>query len=489
MNSFDADRMWGQIEAITARGVRRPGSPAGLAVEADFAAALESFGYERVRREPIPVSVWDADAMSLNVFNASGAAVLNPEVQAVPYAAFTPEGGVEGPLRFVASPRDIAADDWRGAIIVADVGFPTINTKLLLKIALGSHDPDGTLADVNHPATWVRLGWYLYREAVRRGAAGFVGILKDQPGGSCRMFGPYGFREADILDKPLPAIWVGREQGKALRALAQTGKNRARMVVGGTSTEGVTHNVVAELPGQGLDAEAIVLSCHHDSPFVSPVEDASGCSVVLALAERFARERVLRRRLVVLFSAGHFYGSIGTRAFIAKHPDLVKRTALEISIEHIALEAIEDAEGNLVPTGRPEPSAMFVSFSPTIAEAVVDSVKSHGVDRVILLPAEGPLGNYPPTDGGDWYEAGVPVINCISNPVYLLTDADDFRWIDRPRLPKMAAAFDQIIRRLDAAPRSSLNAANRWVVRRIAMKTIAMLTRAWTTRLGKRKFY
>ena len=489
MNSFDGDRIWAWIEAITARGVRRPGSVAGLAVEADLAAALESFGYEHVRREPIPVVVWDADELRLAVIDRSGATVLAPEVQAVPYAAFTPEGGIEGPLRFVGSPRDLAADDWQGAIIVAEIGFPAINTHLMLKIALGTYDPDGTLADVNHPATWVRLGWHLYREAARRGAAGFVGILKDQPGGTCRMFGPYGFREADILDKPTPAVWVGRESGKELKRLAQDRRSRARLTVRGTRSEGVTHNVVGELPGQGRGDEAIVLSCHHDSPFISPVEDASGCAVVLALAERFAAERCLQRRLVVLFTAGHFYGSIGTRAFIKEHPDLVKRTALEISIEHIALEAVEDADGHLIATGRPEPSAMFVSFSPTIVDAVLEGVRAHGVDRVILLPAEGPLGNYPPTDGGDWHEAGVPVINCISNPVYLLTDLDDFRWIDRPRLPRMAAAFDQILRRLDAAPRVSLGPSNRWLARRVAMKVAAKLARAWATRLGTRTFY
>jgi hypothetical protein len=489
MPGYDVDRMWSQIEAITARGIRRPSSPAGLAVEADLAAALESFGYEHVRREPIPVCVWDADDVSLSVLDPSGAISVSPEVQAVPYAAFTPEGGLEGPLRFVASPRDLAADDWRGAIVVADIRFPAINTSLMLKIALGTHDPDGTLAEVNHPATWVRLGWHLYREAVRRGAAGFVGILTNQPGGTCRMFGPYGFREADILDKPIPAVWVGRDDGHALRSLARSGQNRARLTVRGTRSEGLTHNVVAELPGQGADDSAIVLSCHHDSPFVSPVEDASGCAVVLALAERFAAERCLNRRLIILFSAGHFYGSIGTRAFIKAHPDLVQRTALEISIEHIALEAIESADGQLIPTGRPEPSAMFVSFSPTIVEAVLDGVKSEGVDRTILLPAEGPLGTYPPTDGGDWYEAGVPVINVISNPVYLLTDLDALRWIDRPRLPKMAAAFDQILRRLDATPRPSLAPALRWLPKRLLMKAAARLTRAWSTRLGTREFY
>ena len=484
---FDADEMMGWIEAIAARGPRRPGSAADLAVETDLAARLSGFGFESVRREPIPIATWDVTEASLDILGESGAVERRPEVYPIPYSSFTPGGGVEGPVIFVRSPGDAPRTMWRGAIVVAEIGFPKLDTGLMLRIAMGRHDPDDTLALVDHPATWVRLGWHLYREAVRRGAAGFVGILKDQPGGSCRMHAPYGFREDDILDKPLPGVWVGRAEGKWLK-LAAVGRQTARLVVTGERGEGVTHNVVAELPGNGLDDEAIVLSCHHDSPFDSPVEDASGCAVVLAMARRFAEDRPLRRRLIVLFSAGHFYGSIGTRTFIERHPDLVKRTALEVSIEHVALEAAEGRDGLLAPTGRPEVTAMFVSFSREMAEAVVEGVSAHGVDRVILLPAEGPLGDYPPTDGGDWFAAGVPVVNCISNPVYLLTSDDNLRWVDRARLPRMALAFDRIIRRLDDADRRVLVSTKSWPYR-LAMKGLRALTVAAMTRLGTRRIY
>jgi hypothetical protein len=299
------------------------------------------------------------------------------------------------------------------------------------------------------------------------------------------MYGPYGFREEDIADKPIPGAWVGRGEGERLKRAA-AGRRRARLVVHGERGLGVTHNVVAELPSHELDEEAIVLSCHHDSPFASPVEDASGCAVVLALARRFAETRSLRRRLVVLFTAGHFHGSIGTRTFIEQHrDDLVKRTVLEVSIEHVALEAAEGPDGSLVATGRPEATAIFASFSPEIASAVVEGARDHGLDRTIVLPAEGPLGDYPPTDGGDWFAAGVPVVNGISNPVYLLTDEDDFRWVDRARLPKVAAAFEQIIRRLDRADRKTLAASGPWPYR-MAMKGLRLAAVAAVTRFGTR---
>ncbi len=487
MDGYDGDEMWRWIEEITSHGPRRPGSPGDAAVEDWLEGKLRGFGFEDVRREPIAIRAWKDDEARLEVRGADGGVVLRPEVQCIPYVRFGPEGGDERPLRFFGSAGGADAD-WRGAIVVAEVAFPRIRTASLRRIAIGEHDPDGTLGEVDHPATWVRLNWHLYREAVKRRAAGFVGILKDQPGGTCRMFAPYGFREGDIMAKPVPGVWVGRDQGEALKRLALAGKATARLVVRGTDAPGTTHNIVAELPGRGADDEAIVLSCHHDSPYASPVEDASGCSVVLALARRLAETRPLRRRLIVLFSAGHFYGSIGTRTFIESHPEVVRRTVLEVSIEHVALEAREGPDGRLEPTGRPEATAMFVSFSPAIAEAVLEGSASHGLDRVILLPAEGPLGNYPPSDGGDWYQAGVPVINCISNPVYLLTDEDGPEWVDRPRLAKVAAAFDQILRRLDAEPRASL-ASVKSRGYKLRMKALTVLTRAWATRLGFREFY
>lgn len=483
MSRYDADAMMQTVSALAGLGPRRPGSPADLAAEDFLAKWLAEAGLVDVVREPIPIRCWREGETSLEASSGDGSGAIRPDVQTIPYVKFTPEGGVEGRLV-----RADAGGDWRGAIVVAEVGFPPIDTRILLRIAIGSHDPRGTLDRVNHPATWVRLGWHHYRRAVAKGAAGFVGVLKDQPGGTCRMFAPYGFRERDILDKPIPGVWVGRDDGAALLRLAESDGARARLVVLGTDGPGVTHNIVGEIPGGALDSEAIVLSCHHDSPFDSPVEDASGCAVVLALARELARERPLRRRLIVLFSAGHFYGSIGTRTFIERHPDVVKRAALEVSIEHVAREAIEGPDGALVPSGEPEAMALFVSFSRAIADALLDAARDHDLDRSILLPAEGPLGNYPPTDGGDWYAAGVPVINCISNPVYLLTDQDALRWVDRDRLPRVAAGFDAVIRRLDALPREEIAATRSWPYR-LLMKGLDVAARAALTRLGTRRLH
>jgi hypothetical protein len=473
------------VNALVRCGARRAGSPEGHAAEKFLFEKLVALGLHDVRKEPIAVTAWNANETRFTITSEEPS--RDVDAFAIPYCAFTPKGGIEGTLLYAdpAKPFFALPDDCRGAIVVTDVEFPALDPKLLRAISVGIVDTHGDIDSSAHAATWVRRNWHFYRESVKRGARAFIGILKDQPGGTSKMYAPYGFREKDILDKPLPGAWVGRDDGASIRAIAKAGGS-ARLTITGTRAPGTTHNIVGEIPGT-ID-ETIVISCHHDSPFASPVEDASGCAVVLALAKKFAHASG-RRRIVILFSAGHFYGSIGTRTFLREHKnDIVKNTALEISIEHIANEAIEDASGHLVASGRPEPAGVFVPWSREVTACVHRELAAHDVDRAVLLTPEGPLGDYPPTDGGDWYEAGVPVINFISNPVYLLTDDDALEWVAWDRMPKVANAFEAIVRAVDLIPREIIGLRDR-EARRIAMRMLTRYARAKTTWFGTRPVY
>jgi hypothetical protein len=492
--TFSAEELLGWVEQQVDLGARRPGSAAGLASERLLMGLLEQFGLTNVRAEPIPITHWEAKKARLEVA-AKGGPFTTVSAFPIPYVVFTGDEGVEGPLVFAdrrTFHHGAARRQWRGAVVVTEIGFPPLPLGLLRHLALGVYDPGNLVAKVNHPATWVRLGWHLYREAARAGAVGFVGVLGDQPGGTARMYAPYGFKEMDILDRPLPGFWVGRGAGAALLEQIRLGGARARLHVTGTRVPGLTHNLVGEVAPRQAAApgpeEVVVLSCHHDSPFDSPVEDASGVSVVLALARHFAREPLAHRRLIVVLTAGHFYGSLGTRTFIREHPDVVRRTVVEVSIEHVAREAAEDAAGRLVATGHPEATGIFVPFADAVRDVVLEAVRRHDLTRTVLLPAEGPLGPYPPTDGGDWWASGVPVVNHISNPVYLLTDDDALEWVDRDRLPRVAGTFAEVIARLDDFPReriaardAPLSQALMWVLRHVIQ--------AKTTHLGQHPVY
>ena len=350
-NSFDKSLMMEWIKEMTDFGPRRAGSPAGHKTEDYLMGKLMNFGLENVHKEPIPITYRETDKAVLEIGEGEG--FMSIKAQWIPYSAYTPAQGIEGNLVYADPEKFFQTGDWKGKIVLTDISFPMLDVKLISKFSLGQYDPQGNMLDIKHPATWVRLNWHFYRRAFEKGAIGFIGILKDQPGGSYRMYAPYGFKEKDILDKPLPGFWVSRDDGPRLRELAKTGKTMVRMTHTGEHKPETTSNIVGEIPGQ--NDEIVILHCHHDSPFISPVEDASGCAVVLALAKYFAEKRDNKRKIVILFTAGHFYGSIGTRTFIKEHrKDIVPKAALEITIEHVAKEAIENGKGELVFSGQPE---------------------------------------------------------------------------------------------------------------------------------------
>lgn len=481
---FSGPEMMGWIREMASFGARRAGSPAGLANEDYLFGKLKEFGLCHIRKEPIPVECYQPEKSFVEIETGAGPKLF--EAQWIPYCRFTPPEGLESRLVYADPNAFMHSGSWEGRVVVTDIGFPMLDVGLISRFSMGSHDPDDNLKGIKHPATWVRLGWHLYRKAFERGAIGFIGILKDQPGGSCRMYAPYGFKEKDILDKPLTGFWVGRDDGPELRELAKGGA-KVRLTLAGERRPSMTHNVVGEIPGE--TDECLVLHCHHDSPFVSPVEDASGCSVVLALARHFAGGRKPRRKIIILFTAGHFYGSIGTRRFIIDHAsDVVPKAALEITVEHVAKEAIEDAEGGLIESGLAEGTGVFLPFNQAMIDAVLGNLIDNGVDRAFLLPPEGPLGSYPPTDGGDWYAAGVPLVNFISNPVYLLNAEDDFQWVMESRLPKVAGAVAGIIEAAEKLSKAEIAAVD-FVAYKLKMKLIKHLVTMKTTRFGTRPVY
>ena len=484
-NSFDKSLMMEWIESMSGFGPRRAGSPAGHKNEDFLMEQLRSFGLEAVHKEPIPIVYRETKKAILELDEGEGFKPL--KAQWIPFSAYTPEQGIEGNLVYADPKKLLQGGDWKGKIVLTDISFPMLDVALIAKFSLGQYDPEGTLLDVKHPATWVRINWHFYKKAIKKGAIGFIGIIKDQPGGSYQMYAPYGFKEKNILDKPLPGFWVSRNDGPGLRELAKKGETRVRMIHTGEHRSEITNNIVGEIAGN--NDEIVILHSHHDSPFKSPVEDASGCAVVLALAKHFAKEKNNKRKIVILFTAGHFYGSIGTRTFIRDHlKDIVPKVALEITIEHIAKEAVENADGELVYSGQPEGTGIFVPFNKGMVNAVLESVKKNSVDRVFLLPPEGPLGDYPPTDGGDWYEAGVPLVNIISNPVYLLNVEDDLEWVMQERLPKVAGAVADLVRKTDNMSKEAIGLVE-FSGFKLKMKLIKQLVKMKTTKFGTRPVY
>jgi hypothetical protein len=449
--------MLGWIRRVVGFGTRRPGYPQSLQVEQWLEAAFREFGLAQVRREPVPVNCWEPLATSLD-FPASA---IELPCFPIPYTSWTAAPGIKAPTVFVGegSPEEFQRVDLRGRIAVADMRFADFPGAALKRGAQFIHDanqsiPDGPL----HVANWLIRNFPAYYEAQQRGAVGFIGLLVDSPTDGCDFYVPY-----DGYLKGLPALWVGREYAAQVRAFAQAGQN-ARLLSVGENRLVDSHNVVGVIPGTGAKASAgnenIIITCHHDAPFASAVEDASGLAVLLALAKEFVAAQggphQLRRDLIFVASSGHFHGGIGNRIFVERHAeDFLKRTVAAFGVEHIAEEAESDGHGGYQLTGRPEVRALFFDGSHRFAGLLAAEAERCGLDRLICADAYG-FGPEPPCDSAPFFTAGIPSACHISGPLYLFDPHDTIDKVRTVDLVPVARFFANAIRQVDTVPAAEL---------------------------------
>lgn len=459
------DEIFQWVLDLYSLGPRIPGSEGDLKAEVYLRDKLLEFGFKDVRMEPIGITLWLAKRWSLEV-SLGGEGAKRVPCFYVPYTA--PTSGLESELVYVGEglPEDFEKLDVSGKIVMVSVRFLPLQVSLLSPLAYFVHDPRGTIPpDWAHPATWIRLncmgmglikvGYDAYEIARERGAIGFIGILEDYPkmGEELTYYAPY-----DGVLRPMPGLWVSKEVGDALKGMLSKGKVKARMTLEAEIKPAVTHNVYGVLPGN--TDEYIIIHSHHDGPFQSAVEDASGCSVVLALAKYFAkRGEQAKRSLLFLFTAGHFYGGaegIGQKAFIEAHRnDVIPRTLIDIAIEHVAKECLVK-NGVAVLTDNVEPRGLFTTDNPVLIDIAKRAIVKNDVERILVLPTTTPIDV--PTDAHLFWRSGIPIYSLISGPVYLFDATDTPDKVAKDQLEVLTRMFIDVVRKLDATPREKVRA-------------------------------
>ncbi|MCZ7537001.1 MAG: M28 family peptidase [Acidimicrobiia bacterium] len=285
--------------------------------------------------------------------------------------------------------------------------------------------------------------------ALEAGAIGFVGVLRGYPGGGCEYYVPY-----DGAFRPIPGVYVGEDDGDRLAALLMSASHNGggaeahatvpiRLRVDAERGSVMTNNVVGELPG--ADDELVVIGSHHDGPWASAVEDASGIALVLAQAEYWSRVPEAERphRLVFTVNAAHMAGGRGTEAFCESHADALESIVLEMHLEHAARECIE-RDGALEVLDVPVPRWWFTSESPDLERAVWDAVVAEDMDRSLILTPTA-LGERPTTDGGHFHLCGVPIVNYLTAPWYLFDASDTMDKIHDASLEPLTRAAVRIV--------------------------------------------
>jgi hypothetical protein len=436
------DVIAGWIREVVAQGIRRPGYPADAWAERTCRDRFRALGLERVRLEPVRVRRWEPRSWSLEVTGPDGHSV-GVDCFPLPYAAPVERLDVELAAYDPADPEAVA-----GRAALYDVRLTRVPGDLFARFGSAPSEPDalgerivdtgGTLGD-EHVLPFGPEIMEVMAPAQAAGAAAFVGVLEGYPGDSHDYYVPY-----DAVDRPLPGVWVSASAGRRLRALLAEGPVRVRLRVAADTRTVTSHNVVGELPG--ADDEVVMIGSHHDGPWASAVEDGSGIALVLAQAAYWAARPAAERphRLTFVLHGGHMAGGAGLHAYIDTHRADLERVVLELHLEHAALEVAEDATGAAVALDRPVPRWWFTSRNPDLEAAVAGALRAEGLDRSLLLAPDA-LGPQPPTDGGHYHAAGVPIVNFLAAPFYLFDAMDTMDKIDEDNLVPITRAAIRIV--------------------------------------------
>lgn len=452
----DATAIRGWIQAVFDQGIRRPGTPADRWAEEYVRSRFELLGLEKVRLEPVEAPYWEPHAAELVVGDGAGA-------ESIPCFAtpFSAPGEVQGELVSVGAPGGAA----RGRVALVDLPFVSlpatfpVTVRRAEDVDVGAaepardagwcYDPGGTLEGGTHVPPFSVALMQTMQPALEAGAIGFVGVLRGYPGGGCEYYVPY-----DGAFRPIPGVYVGEDDGDRLAALLMSASHNGggaeahatvpiRLRVDAERGSVMTNNVVGELPG--ADDELVVIGSHHDGPWASAVEDASGIALVLAQAEYWSRVPEAERphRLVFTVNAAHMAGGRGTEAFCESHADALESIVLEMHLEHAARECIE-RDGALEVLDVPVPRWWFTSESPDLERAVWDAVVAEDMDRSLILTPTA-LGERPTTDGGHFHLCGVPIVNYLTAPWYLFDASDTMDKIHDASLEPLTRAAVRIV--------------------------------------------
>ncbi len=174
------------------------------------------------------------------------------------------------------------------------------------------------------------VGYFLFQDLVKAGIAGFL-----------TYDGNVHFRDRDIDQKELRGyVSQGTKipgfniNAKDAFALVRKGTRTIRMSLRQEETEGMSRNVVAELPGER--DEWIVLTAHYDTTSLShgSYDNMSGCIGLLEVLDALKGKKH-RYGVRFVFCGSEERGLLGSKAYVEAHAGELDRIALNINLDMI----------------------------------------------------------------------------------------------------------------------------------------------------------
>ena len=249
----------------------------------------------------------------------------------------------------------------------------------------------------------------------------------------------------------VPGAFMGYTDGNVVKDLIGQGLSvRVKMRVDIEMREGLkTASVLGTLPGT-TDEEIFILA-HLDGYFEAALDNASGISVMITLAEYFSKipQSERRRNLIFVGTAGHHAGSPGSRWMHDARETALTDAVLMINCEHVSVKQTVYWGPSMRMTDISSPRRWWVNGSDLLIERVLDAYRTFGVavwdhmeDR-----AAGEMGSV---------ARDLPSIQIIRSPEIKHTDRDIPEWVPEAGLEAVARAYAKIIDEVNTLDRSSL---------------------------------
>lgn len=446
-------------------GHRKTGTEEGKKSAEYIAEKFREFGLDEIKIEEVPAVFLNTKLCRLNIDGADIECFAGNGTNRRAETGVFEFGTDEAAQQFVyigeGSEDDIEGMDIAGKIAVSDMRFPEVSAEMFMELFDGAevYDPEGKLSkplkkyNIFSPGTWP----FNYLNAMKAGAAGFVGILDDY------YDDPYWYNEdyTDIMFSEgegytaLPAVWISRSSGNMLREKFKKAQAlEGSMKVCSDYNFRTARNVSGKLSGKS--DEIILTHSHHDAVFTGSVQDGSGISEMLALAKYFSQLPEEEREKTMMFAATdtHYANYAGHEEFIRTRHKNGEKLILDLCIEHVGKETAFDENYNEYETGEVEARLVYVSNQSGLYDIVKEKYEKYGLDKTLFVKTD--VGNgideeeYEFSDSeviSDAYcfnEDGIPIVSMVSAEMYIYHTSDKPDRIPLDQLEPVGKAYAEI---------------------------------------------
>lgn len=462
-----ADQLWKHHVFLDSLKLRATASPSHKRFVDWLDDRLDEIPGLQRRERWITIDRWLEREATLVAGPAGGPMQTVPVASAVPYSKVT--SGAPGEMIYVPLDQAIESANVAGKIVLRDAGTGSVPNAVFTALEWWLYDPDLTLTVTvgdNYEREWL-FALDRRKEDMRvAAAAGAAGLVFIQGFPLEQVRGHYTPYTGDRW--PLPAVYVGVDEGEQLKQFASAG-GHARIVVTATDGPAPTRSLFATLPGQS--PERIVIQSHTDG---TNVHEDNGPLVILEMARYFAKFPVECRpkSLEFAFTTGHFYGNKADVGVYGSELDFDYEdgtVAMALVLEHMGTlnYAAVPREGGLpgremVLTGLPEPMSMFITNSQLLVETTLQTVMEHDLRGSLALRGADAPGAHIPLhrsfggEGGAYLVHLIPAVAYITSPWPLFNPAFGLEVIDKDLVYRQTLMFTDFVHKVAEFSREAI---------------------------------